>query len=171
MLRIFLRDRIRSVEHVVAEIAQATRLCPPLVGNESDSQATSRRALASSAPRQFTRDAKALGIAIHGTMGLPGRDARHHRGDHPFRTKLSTLTRRGSRWRRQTPAPRRVLENGWRDDRDLYASRETFYCRFHFRPRKPFARAAGMVRDPVVSRRRLEEGTAFPRVHARGDRD
>ena len=84
---------------------------------------TSRRASASTAPAQFTRDAKALGITIHGTfiMGLPGETRGDDRGDDPLRAATSIPTRCRCRWPRRTRArrsTRRPRERGWLQDDD-----------------------------------------------------
>ena len=44
---------------------------------------------------------------------------------------------------------------------EIFASLETFYRRFYFRPRKMFSMASEMVRDPAMGRRRLREGRDF----------
>ena len=49
---------------------------------------------------------------------------------------------------------------------EIFASVETFYRRFYFRPRKIFAIGGEMVRDPAVGLRRLKEGAEFLRFLA-----
>src|SRR2546425_4193875 len=85
---------------------------------------------------------------------------------------------------------RQALEHGWLDGRDLvdgrgvqrsalsyphlphteiFASVETFYRRFYFRPRKIFAIVGEMARDRQVLARRLRDGVEFLRfLAARG---
>jgi hypothetical protein len=46
---------------------------------------------------------------------------------------------------------------------EIFESVEAFYRRFYFRPRKVVAMVSGMLRDPVVMRRRLREGVEFVR--------
>ncbi len=46
---------------------------------------------------------------------------------------------------------------------EIFTSVDTFYRRFYFRPRKIFALASEMVRDPAMGRRRLREGRDFLR--------
>lgn len=46
---------------------------------------------------------------------------------------------------------------------EIFNSVESFYRRFYFRPRKIFAIAGEMVRDPHVLKRRLREGVEFLR--------
>ena len=82
---------------------------------------------------------------------------------------------------------RQALEHGWLDGRDLvdgrgvqrsalsyphlphteiFASVETFYRRFYFRPRKIFAIVGEMARDRQVLARRLRDGVEFLRFLA-----
>ena len=245
------RYRTRSVAHVVAEIARATRLFPQvkeyffdddtftddlpraeaiarglgklgvtwscnakanvpyatleilrdnglrllLVGYESGSQAilnNVKKGIRVDRARQFTRDAKSLGITIHGTfiMGLPGETRETIDETIRFAQSIEPDTLQVSL---AAPYPgtalwRQAVENGWLDDgalvdadgvqtavigyphlsrTEIYASVDTFYRRFYFRPRKLFALAAGMVRDPALGRRRLKEGFEFLRFLAR----
>jgi len=82
---------------------------------------------------------------------------------------------------------RQALEHGWLDGRELvdgrgvqrsalsyphlphteiFASVETFYRRFYFRPRKIFAIVGEMARDRQVLARRLRDGVEFLRFLA-----
>jgi len=245
------RYRTRSVEHVVAEIARATRLFPGvkeyffdddtftddlpraeaiarglgrlgvtwscnakatvpretlavlrdnglrllLVGYESGSQAilnNIRKGVRVDRAREFTRDAKALGIKIHGTfiMGLPGETRETIEETIRFAQAIDPDTLQVSL---AAPYPgtalyREALERGWLQEAalvdgdgvqaavlgyphltrtEIFDSVEAFYRRFYFRPRKLFAIAGEMVRDPAVGRRRLREGAQFLRFLAR----
>src|SRR5207247_1041614 len=134
-------------------------------------------------PRQFTRNAKALGIRIHGTfvLGLPGETQRTIAETIRFACELDPDTIQVSI---AAPYPgtamhRQALEQGWLDGRELVDGRgvqrsalsyphlahteifdsvETFYRRFYFRPRKLFAIAGEMARDRRVRPRRLRGG-------------
>jgi hopanoid biosynthesis associated radical SAM protein HpnJ len=241
------RYRTRSPEHVVAEIAQATRLFPQvkeyffdddtftddlpraeaiarglgrlgvtwscnakanvpaatlkvlrdnglrllLVGYESGSQAILnhiRKGLRIERAREFTRDAKALGITIHGTfiLGLPGETRETIEETIRFAQQIDPHTLQVSL---AAPYPgtalhREALARGWLeadalvDGRgrqaavlgyphlsrtEIFDSVEAFYRRFYFRPRKLFAIASEMIRDPAIGRRRLTEGAEFLR--------
>jgi hopanoid biosynthesis associated radical SAM protein HpnJ len=166
-----------------------------LVGYESGSQAVLnnvKKGIRLERAREFTRDAKALGITIHGTfiMGLPGETRQTIEETIRFAQAIDPDTLQVSL---AAPYPgtalwRQAMENGWLDDANLvddsgvqaavmgyphlprteiYASVEAFYRRFYFRPRKLFTLAAEMVRDPAVGRRRLKEGAEFLRFLAR----
>jgi len=239
------RYRTRSVEHVVAEIAHATKLFPQvkeyffdddtftddlpraeaiarglgrlgvtwscnakadvpyatlkvlkdnglrllLVGYESGSQAilnNIKKGLRIDRAREFTRNARALGIKIHGTfiMGLPGETRETIEETVRFALDIDPDTIQVSL---AAPYPgtalhREARERGWLQDNDLvdaggvqtsvlgyphlsrteiFGSLEQFYRRFYFRPRKIFAIGGEMLRDPAVLRRRLSEGAQF----------
>jgi len=241
------RYRTRSVEHVVSEIARATRHFPQvkeyffdddtltddlpraeamarrlgklgvtwscnakanvpyetlrvlkdnglrllLVGYESGNQGILNRVkkgVRLDAARQFTKNAKALGIKIHGTfiVGLPGETEETIQETIRFACELDPDTIQVSI---AAPYPgtalyREALEHGWLDERglvddrgvqlsalhyphlahtEIFDSVETFYRRFYFRPRKIFAIAGEMVRDRRVLKRRLREGVEFLR--------
>jgi hopanoid biosynthesis associated radical SAM protein HpnJ len=245
------RYRTRSVEHVVDEIAQATRLFPQvreyffdddtftddlpraeaiarglgrlgvtwscnakanvpystlkilkdnglrllLVGYESGSQDILnhvRKGIRLERARAFTREAKALGIKIHGTfiMGLPGETPETIEATIRFAQEIDPDTLQVSL---AAPYPgtelyREAVARGWLAEAELvdadgvqaavlgyphltrseiFASVESFYRRFYFRPRKLFGLAAEMVRDPAIGRRRLKEGVEFMRFLAR----
>jgi hopanoid biosynthesis associated radical SAM protein HpnJ len=245
------RYRTRSVEHVVAEIARASRLFPQvreyffdddtftddlpraeaiarglgklgvtwscnakanvpystlkvlkdnglrllLVGYESGSQAilnNIKKGIRLDRACQFTREAKALGIKIHGTfiMGLPGETRETIEETIRFAQEIDPHTLQASL---AAPYPgtalhQQALAQGWLAEdhlvdadgvqtavlgyphlsrTEIFASVEAFYRRFYFRPRKIFAIGAEMVRDPAVGRRRLKEGVEFLRFLAR----
>ena len=245
------RYRTRSVEHVVAEIAQARRHFPTvkeyffdddtftddlpraeaiarglgrlgvtwscnakanvprstlevlrdnglrllLVGYESGSQAILnqvKKGIRLDVAREFTRNAKALGIKIHGTfiMGLPGETRetieetiRFARGIDPDSLQVSLAAPYPG-----TALYQEALDHGWLQETDLvdaggvqasvlgyphlsrteiFASVESFYRRFYFRPRKIFGFLKEMVQDAALCRRRLAEGRDFLRFLAR----
>src|SRR5207249_751229 len=249
------RYRTRSVEHVVAEIAQAQRYFPQvreyffdddtftddlpraeaiarglgrlgvtwscnakadvpyqtlkvlkdnglrllLVGYESGSQAilnNIKKGIRVDRAREFTRQAKALGITIHGTfiMGLPGETRETIEATIKFALEIDPHTIQVSL---AAPYPgtalyREAQARGWLEDdtlvdaggvqtsvlgyphlgrTEIFASLEQFYRRFYFRPRKVFAIAAEMARDRAVLRRRLGEGVEFLRFLARRRRE
>src|SRR5499426_618507 len=244
------RYRTRSVEHVVAEIAQATRHFPGvkeyffdddtftddlpraeaiarglgrlgvtwscnakadvphatlkvlkdnglrllLVGYESGSQEilnNVKKGIRLDRARAFTRDAKALGIKIHGTfiMGLPGETPETIEATIRFAQEIDPDTLQVSL---AAPYPgtalyREARERGWLEvdalvdgagvqaavigyphlgRAEIFAAVEAFYRRFYFRPRKIFAIVSDMVRNPDVGRRRLKEGAEFLRFLA-----
>jgi hopanoid biosynthesis associated radical SAM protein HpnJ len=160
-----------------------------LVGYESGSQAilnAVRKGIRVEQARAFTRSAKALGIKIHGTfiLGLPGESRETIDATIRFAREIDPDTLQVSL---AAPYPgtelhRQALAQGWMEEADLvdgrgvqssvlgyphlsrteiFASVETFYRRFYFRPRKIFAIAAEMARDAAVCRRRLAEGAQF----------
>jgi len=166
-----------------------------LVGYESGSQQilnNIKKGLRLDVARRFTRDAKALGITIHGTfiLGLPGESRETIEETVRYACELDPDTLQVSI---AAPYPgtamhRQALENGWLDGRalvdgrgiqqsalsypnlahtEIFDSVETFYRRFYFRPRKIFALAGEMLRDRRVLTRRLREGAEFVRFLAR----
>jgi len=245
------RYRTRSVEHVVAEIAQATRHFPTvkeyffdddtftdnlpraeaiarglgrlgvtwscnakanvplstlrvlrdnglrllLVGYESGSQEILNRVkkgIRLDIAREFTKNARALGIKIHGTfiMGLPGETRetieetiRFARDIDPDSLQVSLAAPYPG-----TALYREALERGWLAKTELvdaggtqtsvlgyphlsreeiFASVERFYLRFYFRPRKLFGFLKEMAQDFDVCKRRLTEGRDFVKFLAR----
>ncbi|PYN36778.1 MAG: hopanoid biosynthesis associated radical SAM protein HpnJ [Candidatus Rokuibacteriota bacterium] len=245
------RYRTRSVEHVVAEIAQATRHFPTvkeyffdddtftddlpraeaiarglgrlgvtwscnakanvplstlrvlrdnglrllLVGYESGSQEILNRVkkgIRLDIAREFTKNARALGIKIHGTfiMGLPGETRetieetiRFARDIDPDSLQVSLAAPYPG-----TALYREALERGWLAKTELvdaggtqtsvlgyphlsreeiFASVERFYRRFYFRPRKLFGFLKEMAQDFDVCKRRLAEGRDFVKFLAR----
>jgi hopanoid biosynthesis associated radical SAM protein HpnJ len=245
------RYRTRSVEHVVAEIARATRLFPQvkeyffdddtftddlpraeaiarglgrlgvtwscnakatvpyatlkvlrdnglrllLVGYESGNQAilnNIKKGVRIDRARQFTRDARALGITIHGTfiLGLPGETRETIEETIRFAQAIDPHTLQVSL---AAPYPgtalyRQALDAGWLEGDalvdgqghqsavlgyqhlsrgEIASALEAFYRRFYFRPRKLLALGGEMIRDPAVGRRRLKEGVEFLRFLAR----
>src|SRR3989454_3344733 len=245
------RYRTRSVEHVVAEIAQARRHFPQvkeyffdddtftddlpraeaiarglgrlgvtcscnakanvpastlrvlrdnglrllLVGYESGSQAILnhvKKGVRLDVAREFTRNARALGIKIHGTfiMGLPGETRetieetiRFARDIDPDSLQVSLAAPYpGTALYQQAPDAGRLQETELLDAggvqasvlgyphlsrTEIFASVESFYRRFYFRPRKIFGFVKEMVQDAALCRRRLAEGRDFLRFLAR----
>ena len=141
--------------------------------------------------RKFTRDARALGIKIHGTfiLGLPGETTQTVRETIQFAQEIDPDTIQVSI---AAPYPgtalhRQALEQGWLvDDRlvddsgaqvaalsyphlpsaVIARSMEEFYRRFYFRPRKMFAMGVEMLGSYSLMRRRLGEGAQFLRFMA-----
>jgi hopanoid biosynthesis associated radical SAM protein HpnJ len=166
-----------------------------LVGYESGSQAilnNVKKGLRLDRAREFTRNARALGIKIHGTfiMGLPGETRETIEQTVRFALDVDPDTIQVSL---AAPYPGTALyqqarEQGWLQEdhlvdaggvqtsvlgyphltrTEIFGSLEQFYRRFYFRPRKIFAIGAEMVRDRAVLRRRLGEGAEFLRFLAR----
>jgi len=166
-----------------------------LVGYESGSQAilnNVRKGIRLDRAREFTRNARALGIKIHGTfiMGLPGETRETIEQTVRFALDVDPDTIQVSL---AAPYPGTALyqqarEQGWLQEdhlvdaggvqasvlgyphltrTEIFGSLEQFYRRFYFRPRKIFAIGAEMVRDRAVLRRRLGEGVEFIRFLAR----
>jgi hopanoid biosynthesis associated radical SAM protein HpnJ len=166
-----------------------------LVGYESGSQAilnNIKKGIRLDRAREFTRNAKALGITIHGTfiMGLPGETRETIEATIRFALEIDPHTIQVSL---AAPYPgtalyREAQERGWLQDEalvdgagvqssvlgyphlgrtEIFDSLEQFYRRFYFRPRKIFALGAEMLRDRAVMRRRLAEGRDFLRFLSR----
>jgi hopanoid biosynthesis associated radical SAM protein HpnJ len=166
-----------------------------LVGYESGNQQilnNVKKGIRLDNARRFTRDAKALGIKIHGTFifGLPGETMETIQETIRFARDIDPDTVQAS-----IAAPyagtalhRQALAEGWLQSSELvdergvqraalsyphlssaaiFESVETFYKRFYFRPRKIWSIAGEMVRDRDVMRRRLREGVEFTRFLAR----
>jgi radical SAM superfamily enzyme YgiQ (UPF0313 family) len=166
-----------------------------LVGYESGSQAilnNVKKGIRTDRAREFTRNAKALGIKIHGTfiMGLPGETPETIEETVRYALDIDPDTIQVSL---AAPYPgtalyREARERGWLQEDDLvdaggvqtsvlgyphlsrteiFGSLEQFYRRFYFRPRKIFAIGGEMLRDRALFRRRLGEGVEFLRFLGR----
>jgi len=166
-----------------------------LVGYESGSQAilnNVRKGTRLDRAREFTRQARALGIKIHGTfiLGLPGETRETIEATIRFAQEIDPHTLQVSL---AAPYPgtalhREALERGWLESEglvdgrgtqasvigyphlprtEIFRSLETFYRRFYFRPRKLVALGGEMLRDRMVMKRRLGEGLDFVRFLAR----
>jgi hopanoid biosynthesis associated radical SAM protein HpnJ len=160
-----------------------------LVGYESGVQAilnNVKKGVRLDSARTFTRDAKRLGIAIHGTfiLGLPGETSETIQETIRFAREIDPDTIQVSL---AAPYPGTALyaeaqRNGWLESEDLVDARgeqrsaigyphlprteifqsvDLFYRRFYFRPRKMISLAGDMLRDRRVLRRRLAEGREF----------
>ncbi len=160
-----------------------------LVGYESGNQAilnNIKKGIRLDVARRFTRDARALGIKIHGTfiLGLPGETRETIQATIRFAQEIDPDTIQVSL---AAPYPgtelyRQARENGWLagdglvDDRgtqvsalsypdldntEIASSTEEFYRRFYFRPQKMFAMARDMIANPSIIGRRLTEGRQF----------
>jgi radical SAM superfamily enzyme YgiQ (UPF0313 family) len=184
-----------NVPRSTLEVLRDNGLRLLLVGYESGSQAILnqvKKGVRLDIAREFTRNAKALGIKIHGTfiMGLPGetRDTieetiRFARDIDPDSLQVSLAAPYPG-----TALYQEALERGWLQESELvdaggvqasvlgyphlsrteiFASVESFYRRFYFRPRKIFSFLKEMARDPAVCRRRLAEGREFLRFLSR----
>jgi hopanoid biosynthesis associated radical SAM protein HpnJ len=138
--------------------------------------------------REFTRNARELGITIHGTfiLGLPGETPETIRETIRFACEIEPETIQVSL---AAPYPgtelyRQAQEQGWLQIQTgelvdshgvqvaalnfqnlsstvIFNSVEEFYRKFYFRPRKIFSMVGGMLRSPEVMRRRLREGVEF----------
>ena len=162
-----------------------------LVGYESGDQRilnNVKKGVRLDAARRFTREAKDLGITIHGTfiLGLPGETRETIAETIRFAREIDPHTIQVSL---AAPYPGTELyaeaqRNGWLESESLvdgdgvqasaigyphlprteiFQSVDLFYRRFYFRPRKMISLAAEMVRDRQVMRRRLHEGRDFLR--------
>jgi hopanoid biosynthesis associated radical SAM protein HpnJ len=180
-----------NVPRRTLEILRDNGLRLLLVGYESGNQAilnNIKKGLRLDVAREFTRNAKALGIAIHGTfiLGLPGETPTTIQETIRYACEIEPDTIQVSL---AAPYPgtelyRQAQEQGWlpqasgdlvnRDgvqvaalhypglaDTEIFDSVERFYRRFYFRPRKIVGMVGGMLRDPAVMRRRLREGVEF----------
>ncbi len=166
-----------------------------LVGYESGNQAilnNVRKGVRLDVAHRFTRDARDLGIKIHGTfiLGLPGETRQTIEETIRYACEIDPDTIQVSL---AAPYPgtelyRQAHERGWLvrdallgDDgtqqsplgypdlphTEIFGAVEAFYRRFYFRPRKLAALTAEMLRDWDVMRRRLREGAEFLRFLSR----
>jgi radical SAM superfamily enzyme YgiQ (UPF0313 family) len=138
--------------------------------------------------REFSRNARDLGIKIHGTfiLGLPGETAETIQQTIRFACDIDPETIQVSL---AAPYPgtelyRQAQEQGWLQIQTgdlvdthgiqtaamnypqlsstlIFNSVEELYRKFYFRPRKMFSLFGGMLRDPEVMKRRLREGVEF----------
>jgi hopanoid biosynthesis associated radical SAM protein HpnJ len=162
-----------------------------LVGYESGDQRilnNVKKGVRVDGARRFTREAKSLGIAIHGTfiLGLPGETRETIEATIRFAREIDPHTIQVSL---AAPYPGTALyeearRNGWLESEtlvdaagvqqsalgyphlpraEIFRSMEAFYRRFYFRPRKMVSLAAEMLTDRDVRGRRLREGRDFLR--------
>jgi len=180
-----------NVPYATLKVLKDNGLRLLLVGYESGNQAilnNVKKGVRLDVARRFTRDAKSLGIAIHGTfiLGLPGETRETIAQTIRFAAEIDPDTIQVSL---AAPYPGTALyeeaqRNGWLETEDLvdgsgvqvsaigyphlsrpeiFRSVDQFYRRFYFRPRKMLSLASEMVRDRQVMRRRLAEGRDFLR--------
>ena len=161
-----------------------------LVGYESGNQRildNIKKGVRLEQAREFTKNCKKLGIAIHGTfiLGLPGETHQTVRETIEYAKELDPFSLQVSL---AAPYPgtelyRQALENGWFADEvtltdshgqqtaaleydglsreEIFDYVEKFYKAFYFRPR-PIARMVWeMLQDRQVMKRRLREGAEF----------
>jgi len=180
-----------NVPRKTLEVLRDNGLRLLLVGYESGNQQilnNIKKGIRLDIAREFTRNARALGITIHGTfiLGLPGETPETIQETIRYACEIEPDTIQVSL---AAPYPgtelyRQAQERGWLqiEDRDLvdahgvqvaalqypglpqtqiFSSVEAFYRRFYFRPRKVVSMVGGMLRDPAVMRRRLREGVEF----------
>jgi hopanoid biosynthesis associated radical SAM protein HpnJ len=180
-----------NVPYTTLKVLRDNGLRLLLVGYESGNQDilnNIKKGIRVDVAGQFTANAKALGIKIHGTfiLGLPGETAESVQHTIRFAQDIDVETIQVSM---AAPYPgtalhRQALDNGWLagntlvdesglqtsvlsyphfSSADIVRAMEEFYRRFYFRPRKIFALTGEMLANPRVMRRRLGEGIEFLR--------
>jgi len=181
-----------TVPHATLKVLKDNGLRLLLVGYESGSQQilnNVKKGVRLDAARRFTREAKALGITIHGTfiLGLPGETRETIAETIRFAREIDPDTIQVSL---AAPYPGTALyeeaqRNGWLEDdgglvdgagvqqsalgyphlsrTEIFRSLDEFYRRFYFRPRKMISLAAEMLGDRQAMWRRLREGRDFLR--------
>src|SRR6267378_733807 len=178
-----------DVPRATLEVMKDNGLRLLLVGYESGNQSilnNIKKGIRLESARRFTRDAKDLGIKIHGTfiLGLPGETRQTIDETVRFACELDPDTIQVSL---AAPYPGTALygqavEQGWlvRDalvgedgtqqsplgypdlpHTEIFEAVPRFYRRFYFRPGKLLSLAGDMIRDREVMRRRLREGREF----------
>jgi hopanoid biosynthesis associated radical SAM protein HpnJ len=180
-----------NVPRRTLEILRENGLRLLLVGYESGNQQILnhiKKGIRLDIAREFTRNAKSLGITIHGTfiLGLPGETPETIRETVGYACEIEPDTIQVSL---AAPYPgtelyRQAQEQGWLQIQtgglvdtqgvqvaalnypglshtEIFSSVEDFYRRFYFRPRKIVSMFGTMLRDPVIMRRRLREGVEF----------
>src|SRR5271167_2469304 len=162
-----------------------------LVGYESGNQQilfNIKKGMRIDIAREFSRNARDLGIKIHGTfiLGLPGETTATIQQTIKFACDIDPETIQVSL---AAPYPgtelyRQAQEQGWLQIQSgdlvdthgiqtaamnypklssaiIFNSVEELYRKFYFRPRKMFSLFGGMLRDPEVMKRRAREGVEF----------
>jgi hopanoid biosynthesis associated radical SAM protein HpnJ len=180
-----------NVPYRTLEILKDNGLRLLLVGYESGNQQILnhvKKGVRLDVARRFTRDAKSLGITIHGTfiLGLPGetretidetiRFAREIDPDtiqvslaapYPGTALYEEATRHGWLESEALVGPTGVQQSALGYPHlprtEIFHSVDTFYRRFYFRPRKMISLGTAMLRDRHTLRRRLREGREFLR--------
>ena len=180
-----------NVPRKTLEVLRDNGLRLLLVGYESGNQKilnNIKKGIRLDVAREFTRNAKALGVTIHGTfiLGLPGETPETIQETVRYACEIEPDTIQVSL---AAPYPgtelyRQAQEQGWLQIQtgelvdahgvqvaalnypglsqpEIFESVEAFYRRFYFRPRKIVSMVGGMLRDPTVMRRRLREGVEF----------
>jgi hopanoid biosynthesis associated radical SAM protein HpnJ len=180
-----------NVPYATLKVLRDNGLRLLLVGYESGNQRILnhvRKGVRLDVARRFTRDAKALGITIHGTfiLGLPGETRETIEETIRFAREIDPHTIQVSL---AAPYPGTALyeearRNDWLEDEtlvdgaglqqsalgyphlsrtEIFQSVDRFYRRFYFRPRKIISLSAEMLGDRQAMRRRLREGRDFLR--------
>jgi hopanoid biosynthesis associated radical SAM protein HpnJ len=183
-----------NVPRETLEVLRDNGLRLLLVGYESGNQTilnNVKKGIRLDLAREFTRNAKRLGIKIHGTfiMGLPGETRETVQETIRFAREIDPDTIQVSI---AAPYPgtalyRQARERGWLtgdalvdehgaqtsalsyphlSSSEIFTSTAEFYRRFYFRPRKLFAIGGEMLSDRAILRRRLGEGLEFVRFMA-----
>jgi radical SAM superfamily enzyme YgiQ (UPF0313 family) len=180
-----------NVPRKTLEILKDNGLRLLLVGYESGNQQilnNIKKGIRLDIAREFSRNAKDLGITIHGTfiLGLPGETPETIRETIKFACDIEPETIQVSL---AAPYPgtelyRQAQEQGWLQIQTgemvdthgiqtaalnypglsstvIFNSVEELYRKFYFRPRKMFSLFGGMLRNPEVMKRRLREGVEF----------
>ena len=180
-----------NVPRKTLEILKENGLRLLLVGYESGNQQilnNIKKGIRLDIAREFTKNAKELGIIIHGTfiLGLPGETPATINETIRFACEINPETLQVSL---AAPYPgtelyRQAQEQGWLqiqtgelvdthgvqvaalnfpnlESSVIFQSVDEFYRKFYFRPRKIFSMVGGMLRSPEVMRRRLREGVEF----------
>ena len=180
-----------NVPYATLKVLKDNGLRLLLVGYESGNQQilnNIKKGVRLDVARRFTRDCKALGIAIHGTFihGLPGETRETIQETIRFAREIDPDTIQVSL---AAPYPGTALHEqaereGWLEAErlvdegglqvsaigyphlsrtEIYRSMDEAYRRFYFRPRKMISLGAEMLRDGGMMRRRLAEGYQFLR--------
>src|SRR5262247_3718249 len=180
-----------NVPYATLKVLKDNGLRLLLVGYESGNQTilnNIKKGVRLDVARRFTRDARSLGIAIHGTfiLGLPGETRetiqetiRFAREIDPDTIQVSvaapypgTALHEQAEREGWLEAERLVDEGGLQvsaigyphlSRTEIYRSMDEAYRRFYFRPRKMISLGAEMLRDGGMMRRRLAEGYQFLR--------
>ena len=180
-----------NVPRKTLEVLRDNGLRLLLVGYESGNQQilnNIKKGIRLDIARRFTKDAKELGITIHGTfiLGLPGETSSTIQETVRYACEIEPDTIQVSL---AAPYPgtelyRQAQEQGWLQlhtgdlvdahgvqvaalnypglsQTEIFTSVEGFYRRFYFRPRKIVSMVGAMLRDPAIMRRRLREGAEF----------
>jgi hopanoid biosynthesis associated radical SAM protein HpnJ len=180
-----------NVPRKTLEIMKENGLRLLLVGYESGSQQilnNIKKGIRLDIAREFSKNARELGILIHGTfiLGLPGETPETIQETIKYACEIEPETIQVSL---AAPYPgtelyRQAEEQGWLKIQGgdlidnhgiqtaaleypqisstvIFSSLDEFYKKFYFRPRKMFSMFGGMVRDPQLMKRRLREGAEF----------